>query len=149
MSNPKRAGKAVRLHDSPPVKVAGFLAEIADQPQLIAASLGTIAVGLLTKRGDLIRGGSRMLAAHLLATAAKSAIKHRIDRSRPTLKAGNPELNSLPAGAVAVSPASAGNHHLSDMVAGAAVGWLSEAVVSAVFDRIEPKVERALSSRRR
>ena len=72
-----------KRRDTPMMKAVGFLAEGADQPPLIALSLGTLAIGLVTRRGDLARGGARMLASHLLATAAKNVIKHNIDRTRP------------------------------------------------------------------
>jgi membrane-associated phospholipid phosphatase len=74
---------AAQGRNNPVMKAIGFLSEAADQPPLIALSLGTLAIGLATRRADVARGGARMLASHLLATAAKSAIKHRINRTRP------------------------------------------------------------------
>ena len=167
---------AARHRDTLPMRVIGFLGEVADQPQLITASVGTIAAGLIGRRADLVRGGTRMLAAHLLATAAKTAIKHSIDRTRPAkaLKDGNHRfrpgdsddhaLNSFPsghtAGAVAVARAAAreiegaaapaalgaaaiaaiqpaaGNHYVSDVIVGGAIGWLAEAIVDAAFERL-------------
>ena len=54
----------------------------------------------------------------------------------------------VPAALIATGVAAAqpvtGKHYLSDLVAGAAVGWISEALVSAVFDRVAPRVETAL-----
>ncbi len=175
--------KAAEHRDEPLVKATGFLAEIGDQPQMIATSVGTAVIGLALKRPDLFRGGVRMLAAHLVATAVKSAIKHSVDRARPakaiedgetTFEPGEShdhDFNSFPsghtAGAVAVARAVSrdvtgaatpaalvagavaaaqpvnGKHYLSDLVAGAAVGWISEALVSAVFDRVVPPVEAA------
>ena len=166
------------------MRAIGFLSEVADQPPLIAASLGTIAIGLATRRGDLARGGARMLASHLLATGAKLAIKHQFDRTRPSkaLDSGNERFEpgdtgdhdeksfpsghtagavavalaashdiegagvpaALAAGAVAAAQAPVGNHYLSDVIVGGAVGWASEALVSAVFDRFEPKVKAAI-----
>lgn len=196
----KKAAKALALADRDathglarvraraPVKLAGFLAEAADQPQLIAASLGTIGVGLLSRRRDLVRGGSRMLIAHLVATGVKSVLKAQIDRTRPgtaieqgeaTLERGHGTddhaKNSFPsghtAGAVAVARAAArdidgvaapaavsagavaalqpptGSHYISDVLAGALVGWASEAIVSLVFDRVEPVLEQAIDAR--
>ena len=174
---------AAKHRDNPAVRAAGWITELADQPQLIVGALGTIGAGLVTRRADLTRGGARMLAAHLVATAMKTAIKHRVDRSRPehemdgggtTLRKGRSdehELNSFPsghtagavavaralsrdvegtalsatlaAGAVAATQPITGSHHFSDVVAGAMIGWLAEAMVSAVFDRVEPMVERA------
>ena len=180
--------RAARYRHHPVARAAGLLAEMADQPQLIVTALGTIGAGVATRRPDLTRGGARMLAAHLVATAMKSAIKRQVDRSRPkhelagnrtTLRGGHShdhELSSFPsghtagavavaralsrdiegaalpatlaAGAVAATQPATGSHHLSDVVAGAVIGWLAEALVSAVFDRVEPVVEHKLVARR-
>lgn len=179
----KLTHKAAGLRDNGVMKVIAALSEAADQPPLIAASVGTLVIGLATRRADLARGGARMLAAHLLATGAKLAIKHQFDRTRPSEaldgdghhfrrgdKGGHDEKSfpsghtagavavaraasrdidgaaipsALAAGAVAAAQAPAGNHYLTDVAAGAAIGWAVEAVVSAVFDRLEPKVEAA------
>jgi membrane-associated phospholipid phosphatase len=199
MSKTKKAAKAVakadrevtlnaaRHRDEPVVKAAGFLAEIADQPQLVATSLGTVAIGLIARRPEVIRGGLRMLAAHAAATFVKSAIKHSIDRTRPAkaIEDGGARFepgdshdhdqNSFPsghtAGAVAVARAVSrdingagapaalitvavaavqpanGKHYLSDLVVGAAVGWIAEALVSAVFDRLAPVAEAAAADK--
>lgn len=176
-----------KRREETPLKVVGFLAEAADQPQLITACVATIGAGLLTRRPQLIRGGTRMLAAHLVATGMKMLVKQQVDRSRPkkTLKDGKAtleqghsddhELNSFPSGhtagavavaraasheidgaavpatlataAVAAAQAPTGNHYLTDVVAGAAIGWAAEALVGAVFDRLDPAIERALARR--
>jgi membrane-associated phospholipid phosphatase len=108
-------------HDTPVVKTLGTISDLADQPPLIAISIATIGAGLVLRDSRLARSGVRMLASHWLATAIKSTIKHRIDRTRPAviLKGGSyharkgtshakPE-NSFPsghtAGAVAVARA--------------------------------------------
>src|SRR4051812_17829790 len=65
------------------VRFLGWLSEAADQPQLISICAGTLALGLLTRNARLARAGARMLAAELLATKLKSAVKHRVDRTRP------------------------------------------------------------------
>lgn len=177
--------KAAGVRDTRAMKVFAALADVADQPPLIAASLGTLAIGLVTRRGDLTRGGARMLASHLLATGAKLAVKRHVARTRPgaaiekgeqrialgesgehdetsfpsghtagavaVARAASREIDgaavpgALAVGAVAAAQAPAGNHYLSDVVAGAVIGWATEAVVSAVFDRLEPKVEQALT----
>ncbi|WP_425228088.1 phosphatase PAP2 family protein [Sphingomonas sp.] len=168
--------QAARFRDSPVMKALATLLEGADQPPLIAASAGTLAIGLLARRGDLARGGARMLASHLLATGAKLAIKHQFDRTRPSealahghrfargdegghaeksfpsghtagavavARAASHEIDgaavpaALAAAGVAAGQAPAGNHYLTDVVAGAAIGWAAEAVVGAVFDRFE------------
>ena len=170
--------------DTPVMRLIGTLAEAGDQPQLISASVGTMVVGLLARRPDVARGGARMLAAHLVATGVKTAIKHRFDRRRPGAaeesgdhhfrhgSSDDHEENSFPsghtAGAVAVALAASrdidgaggpaalgalaiaaaqpatGSHYFSDVLAGAAIGWVSEALVSAIFNRVEPEIERAL-----
>ena len=170
-----------------PVRITGLLAELGDQPEMITVSAGTLVVGVLSRRPDLIRGGARMLTAHLVATGIKTMIKHRLDRHRPAVaeetgdhhfrKGASHEHdeNSFPsghtAGAVAVARAAAhdiegagtpaalaataiaaaqpatGSHFLSDVVAGAAIGWVSETVVSAIFDRVEPALENAVQHR--
>jgi membrane-associated phospholipid phosphatase len=167
-----------------PVRIVGLLAEAGDQPELITASAGTVVVGIVSRRPDLIRGGARMLAAHLVATGVKTMIKHRFDRHRPAAaedsgdhhfrkgESHEHDENSFPsghtAGAVAVARAASrdiegagtpaglaataiaaaqpatGSHFLTDVVAGAAIGWVSEAVVSAIFDRVEPAIENAV-----
>jgi len=179
--------KAAKHRDEPLVKATGFLAEIGDQPQLVATSIGTVVIGVLARRPDVIRGGVRMLAAHAAATFVKSAIKASIDRTRPekAIEDGNARFepgesrdhdqNSFPsghtAGAVAVARAVSrdiqgaggpaalisgavaaaqpvnGKHYLSDLVVGAAVGWIAEALVSAVFDRVAPLVETAVADK--
>ena len=62
-----------KVRGNPLMKVVAFLAEVGDQPPLITASVGTLAIGLATGRRDLARGGARMLASHLVATGAKLA----------------------------------------------------------------------------
>ncbi len=181
--------KVAALRDTRPMRFAALMAECADQPELITASIGTIGAGLVSRRPDLIRGGSRMLASHLVATGIKMAVKHRVDRTRPKraledgehrFEKGNSndhELNSFPSGhtagavavaraasheidgaavpatlatgAIAAAQAPTGSHYLTDVLAGGAIGWAAEAIVGAVFDRVEPVIERAFVRRRR
>lgn len=166
----KVARKAGKARATLPVRVLGQISELADQPPLIALSAATIAAGLVTRRGRLVRTGVRMLASHGLATKVKSVIKGNVDRTRPSVVLGGKSYharkghshakgeNSFPsghtAGAVAVAravardyPASApigyalaagaaaaqlprATHYLSDVLVGAAVGWLADAVVA-------------------
>ncbi|HEY5724272.1 MAG TPA: phosphatase PAP2 family protein [Allosphingosinicella sp.] len=74
------------LSGSRPMKIVSVLSEVGDQPQMRLLCGAVIAAGLV--RGDkrLAGTGLRMLAAHSLATFAKNAIKHRIDRTRPRSK---------------------------------------------------------------
>lgn len=104
----------------PEVRQAGRMSELADQPPLVALSVAVILAGMGLRHRATLRTGGRMLAAHALATGAKTIIKRSIDRTRPdhALHAGyraGPgnsdahELSSFPsghtAGAVAVAQA--------------------------------------------
>jgi len=169
---------AAKHRDTLVARAAGQAAEIADQPPLIVLSVATAAVGVFARRADLVRGGARMLAAHLVATGIKQAIKRSVDRTRPKramddgehrFEPGHSrdhEMNSFPSGhlagavavsralahevegsalpaalatgAVAAAQAPAGNHYLTDMAAGAAIGWAAEAAVGLIFDRMVP-----------
>jgi len=109
-----------------PVRIAGTVSELADQPQLYTLCWAVIAFGLLTGRRKAARTGARMLAAEWLATRYKSAVKARIDRTRPAvpvdggdyrMERGSSDvkpLNSFPsghtAGAVAVARAFASEY---------------------------------------
>ncbi|WP_442679755.1 phosphatase PAP2 family protein [Sphingomonas sp. ASY06-1R] len=103
------------------VRAAGQVSELADQPPLITICAATLAIGLILGKSRLARAGGRMLAAELLATQLKTMVKHRIDRTRPHVRASggrykaekgsnrDSALNSFPsghtAGAVAVARA--------------------------------------------
>lgn len=117
----RRLSHPAKGRPPPAVRAAGKVAEIADQPPLIALTSLTLVAGLLTGRSRLARAGARMLASHLLATAVKNAIKRRVDRTRPQAAARgvdyrleeggehSHDLTSFPsghtAGAVAVTQA--------------------------------------------
>lgn len=73
------------LSQSPWVKALGVLSEAGDQPQMRILCAGVIAWGLYRGDKKLARTGVRMLAAHSVATGMKTVIKHRVDRTRPTL----------------------------------------------------------------
>lgn len=68
------------------VGLAGQASELADQPPLIALSAGLCLAGLAVRDRRLADTGGRMLAAELAATAIKSAVKHRVDRTRPEVE---------------------------------------------------------------
>ena len=114
------AAKARPLRTARPVKAAGTLSELADQPPLYAFGLLTFGAGIFLKDARLAKTGARMFAAEWLATAAKSFVKHRVNRVRPrsnrsggaVLRTGHSHdsaLSSFPsghsAGAVAVARA--------------------------------------------
>ena len=117
----KVARAVAPVRRSLPVRVLGKASELADQPPLITICAATMLWGLLRGNRSLANAGGRMLAAELVATALKSAVKHQVDRTRPRvvvdggdyrLEHGHDhaaEANSFPsghtAGAVAVARA--------------------------------------------
>ncbi|MFN3776886.1 phosphatase PAP2 family protein [Sphingomonas parapaucimobilis] len=104
--------------DSWPMRLVGAASEIGDQPQMRTICAATVVDGIVRRDLHLAATGFRMLAAHTLATWAKSGIKAAIDRRRPK-DGDDPRLresdrdrheeNSFPsghsAGAVAVGEA--------------------------------------------
>lgn len=70
---------------TPIVRALGTASEISDQPQMRILCAGVIAAGLWRGDGKLARTGVAMLVAHSLATGIKTAIKHRVDRTRPNV----------------------------------------------------------------
>lgn len=177
----KLARRVVPLRNSGAVKALGPVAGLADQPPLYALSGAVIAGGLGSGDARLLRAGSRMLAAHALATFAKNVFKRSIDRSRPAMiaTAGRYErgrgkrfesaYNSFPSGhtasAIAVARSAAreypalatpalatavllgslqvvrSKHFVSDIVAGASIGLITEAFVDQLFRRFHPDVD--------
>jgi membrane-associated phospholipid phosphatase len=158
----------------PPLKYLAQVGELADQPPLLALSIGTIALGAMRNDERLLDTGKRMLVAFGAATLAKSTLKAGVDRTRPSLlldegahvaRARKPKpsksdaLKSFPsghtAGAVAIARAIGhnyprlerplmiaalaagalkvfkGDHYPSDVLAGVALGLISEGAVAA------------------
>ncbi|MDP1028258.1 phosphatase PAP2 family protein [Sphingomonas sp. KR1UV-12] len=178
--------RAARRRDGALVRLSGKASEVADQPPLIALSTATILMGAVLRRPAVARAGVRMLASHLIATAAKTVLKTSIDRTRPAraLREGHrvgkgtggddPSLNSFPsghtAGAVAVAQAvatedplaglplqaaavaiaalqpSRGKHYLSDVIAGAAIGWAAERLARPLVRTGETWLRRFISA---
>jgi len=81
---------------SAPVKALAWASEIGDQPQLLTLCGGVLAYGLVRGRPDLTRAGARMIASHLLATALKNVVKHRVDRTRPFAVSDQEDLKPRP-----------------------------------------------------
>src|ERR1044072_417286 len=52
---------------------------------MLAISGAVLGAGLLRRDRRMGRTGVRMIAAHLLATAAKNFVKRRVDRTRPNV----------------------------------------------------------------
>lgn len=159
------------------VKALGAVSDLTDQEPLYAGAAAMLLTATVMRDGRTWRAGTRLLAAHLLATGLRGIVKKLVDRTRPdaaaergeyVLRAGQrheSDFNSFPsghtAGAVAVAravgrayPAShrvalglagaAGSaqvvrskHYVSDVVAGAVIGWAAEVIVDAVIRRAE------------
>ena len=77
------AEAAARQRRHPLVRVGGAVAELADQPPLIAACIATVAAGVVLRRPRLLRAGLRMLASEVVATGAKAVVKRFVARTRP------------------------------------------------------------------
>ena len=77
------AEAALPIRDTPLHDALGVIASLADQPQLRVLCLGTVALGLVSDDTRLARTGLRMLAAHELATLAKTLVKAAVVRRRP------------------------------------------------------------------
>ena len=69
--------------DTWPVRLAGAVSEIGDQPQMRLLCAATVVIGLVRRDARLAKTGLRMLAAHTLATWGKGAVKAVVDRTRP------------------------------------------------------------------
>lgn len=138
----KAAKKAAKWREHRAVKVAGWVSEIADQPQLLSLCAATLAAGLARRDARLAVTGARMLAAAGVAILAKDAVKHWVDRTRPGVVvdggtyerrtsdgSGDGELGSFPsghtAGALAVARALVRGYPGLAMPAYAAVGGIA------------------------
>lgn len=77
------AGRLALDEKEAPGRMLAKLAELGDQPPLVALSAGVLAAGLASGNRRLARTGLRMLAAHALATAIKGFVKDEVDRTRP------------------------------------------------------------------
>lgn len=108
------------------VKALGAAAELSDQEPLYAAAAGVLITAVVMRDGPTWRTGTRILAAHMLATALRGVVKAMVDRTRPdaaarrgdyVLREGrrqDSDFNSFPsghtAGAVAVAMAVGRDH---------------------------------------
>ncbi len=170
-----QAHAATREADGPLLAAAGKATELADQPPLVALSIGTILVGAVLRRPTVVRSGVRMLASHAVATAAKTAIKNAVDRTRPSRAvedghrlekgdgADDTSLNSMPsghtAGAVAVAQGVAAESRLAAIplqLAAIGVGalqprrgkhYLSDVIVGAAIGFAAERVTDAVMRR--
>lgn len=77
------SAEAGKLRHTPAVKLLGALSEIADQPPAFTLATAATVAGFVTGRPRLAESGLRALAVLTLVTAAKSAIKSVVVRTRP------------------------------------------------------------------
>lgn len=77
------SAEAGKLRDTTPVKLLGALSEISDQPPAFTLAAAATVAGFALGRPRLAEGGLRSLAVLTLVTAAKSAIKSVVVRTRP------------------------------------------------------------------
>lgn len=117
------ARSAAAWRDHPLVTALGTMSELADQPQLYTLCWATLATGLLRRDRRLARAGARMLAAEWLATRAKSAIKARVDRTRPA--------HALDGGEYRMQPGDADEKPLTSFPSGHTAGAVAVAVAFA------------------
>jgi undecaprenyl-diphosphatase len=155
------------------VQTLGAISDLSDQEPIYAGAAAFLAVAAAMRDGPTWRAGTRILAAHLLATGLRGIVKQLVDRTRPDAafrrgeyvfgEGGHHEsdLNSFPsghtAGAVAVARAvsreyptvrpvalglavAAGaaqvvrsKHYISDVVAGAVIGWAADTLVDGLI----------------
>jgi undecaprenyl-diphosphatase len=103
------------------VKALGAVSDLSDQEPLYAGAAAVLVTAAIMRDGRTWRAGTRLLAAHLLATGLRGIVKQMVDRTRPdaaaergeyVLRAGQrheSDFNSFPsghtAGAVAVARA--------------------------------------------
>lgn len=108
------------LQNSAAVRALTPLSKLADETPLMMLSGATLAAGLVLRQRRMLRIGARMLAAHLVANAAKTVLKGSVDRLRPNAVEERPRIkpgsgtddkaeNAFPsghtAGAIAVAQA--------------------------------------------
>lgn len=73
------------------IMAIGEISDLSDQEPLYAGAAAVIATGLIMRDGPTIQAGTRVLAAHLFATALRGVVKRLVDRTRPDAAARNEE----------------------------------------------------------
>jgi membrane-associated phospholipid phosphatase len=80
-----------RFAESRPAEALHVLSKLGDQPELRTIAGALLATGIFADSDRLVRAGARMIIAHEVATAAKDALKTKIDRKRPRSANGRDE----------------------------------------------------------
>lgn len=126
-----------------PVRLAGTISDVSDQPPMRLLCAATIVLGAVRRDRQLALAGARMLAAHTIATWGKNRIKNVVDRTRPDSEQDGYRVGlgdrhahdetSFPsghsAGAVAVAQAFARSYPKHAVAARVAAGVVSAAQV--------------------
>lgn len=106
----KVADALVPVAEHARVQALGAVSDLSDQEPLYAASAAILATAAAMRHGATWRTGTRVLAAHLLATGLRGIVKRAVDRTRPdaaarrgeyVLREGQREdsdFNSFPSG---------------------------------------------------
>ena len=128
------ATAAMAARQSPWIAVLGPLSDLADQPPLFTLCAATLAGGLVRRDRRLAGAGGAMLAAALVATALKSAVKHRVVRTRPrAVAAGTP---------YALAPGGSGSSDDNSFPSGHTAGAVA---VARAFGRVYPDHRRLVA----
>ena len=78
------------------MQLVGDASDLSDQEPLYAAAAAVIGTGLVMRDERTVRAGTRMLAAHLLATALRGVVKQLVVRTRPDAAARRGEYQFAP-----------------------------------------------------
>lgn len=81
------ADKLLPIAGETAVKALGSVSDLSDQEPLYAAAAAVLATAVLMRDGRSWRAGTRLLAAHLFATALRGVVKGTVDRTRPAAAA--------------------------------------------------------------
>lgn len=73
----------VPLAEEGAVKTIGEISDFSDQEPIYAGAAAFLFVAAAMRDGPTWRAGTRVIAAHLLATGLRGVIKQMVDRTRP------------------------------------------------------------------
>src|SRR4028119_1115368 len=73
----------VPLAEEGAAKALGEVSDFSDQEPIYAGAAAFLAVAAMMRDGPTWRAGTRIIAAHLLATGLRGIVKQMVDRTRP------------------------------------------------------------------
>jgi membrane-associated phospholipid phosphatase len=83
-----KVAEALVPHEhNPAVRLIGAISDLSDQEPIYAGAAAVIVIGVATRNLRTVQGGTRILAAHLLATALRGIVKQTVVRTRPDVAA--------------------------------------------------------------